>query len=900
MTFRMEAHMKNKSYAIILLFCLFFVNQTMFAQGEQPFNEDLLNSFKYRALGPARQGGRILRIVVPESQSYTFYVVTATGGLWKTDNNGTTFTPIFENEGTMAIGDMAVAPSNPDVLYVGTGTPASGRISLRGNGVYKSVDGGKTWKYVGLKETVHIGRVAIHPKDPDVVYVAALGFHFSFNPERGIYKTTDGGDTWEKVLFISEKVGFVEAVIDPEIPDTVFAVSYDKWRVPWHFEEEGPETAIYKTTDAGKNWKRLTEGLPQGKLGRTGLAIYPKNTAIIYASIENGEMRTPTEKEIAQDKQRDREPTDRKIGRQVYRSDDSGETWTKMSTDTDGLSGGKWYGIIYVDPNDENTLYLPSTPLLRSTDSGKTWGKKGLINIAPSVHVDHHAIWIDPQNSKHVILGNDGGLAVTYDWGKTWDVIDTLPIAQYYAIGVDMEVPYNIYGGTQDCGSMKIPSNSIYGSILRDDWVAVGGGDGMYNVVDPHDSRWLYNDSQFGYITRIDQKTGERTFIQPRREEGKDAYRFNWTAPIHISPHNSHVIYIGAEVLLRSLNQGDDWQEISPDLTTNDPEKLEGNVEHCNITSVSESPIQAGVIWVGTDDGNVQLTKNGGGTWTNTTPQLTAAGVPADYYVSRVFASHHEAGRAYVVKSGFQRDDFRPFVYKTDDFGKTWIPIQGDMDEGILHVIVEDHKNPDLLFVGKEWAPYVTIDGGKHWVRMKSNMPTNEVYDLVIHPRDNDLVVATHGRGIFVTDISPLQEMNPELLKKNVHLFEVKPRVQWKYRSRGGNFGNRHFVVPNDPLGLVINYYLKDKIEEKIRIRITDPYGEELAAITGKTAAGLNSVRWNMRRKLTEKETEEMKARGARRMQAPYVTPGEYVVHLEIGDQKFTQKAEVKPMPTRD
>lgn len=892
--------MKQISRIFAVLFCLVLNSQIVIAQGGEAFNEDLLKIFKYRALGPARQGGRILRIVAPESQPYTFYVVTATGGLWKTDNNGTTFTPIFENESTMAIGDMAVSPSDPDVLYVGTGTPASGRISLRGDGVFKSVDGGKTWKHMGLSETVHIGRLAIHPENPDIVYVAALGFHFSFNPERGIYKTMDGGDTWDKVLFISEKVGFVEAVIDPENPDTVFVASYDKWRVPWHFEEEGPETGIFKTTDGGQNWKKLTQGLPQGKLGRTGIAIYPKNSNMIYASIENGEMRPPTEREIEQAKRRGREPEDRKIGRQVYRSDDSGETWTKMSNDTDGLSGGKWYGVIYVDPNDENTVYLPSTPLLRSTDGGKTWGKKGLVNIAPNVHVDHHAIWIDPQNSNHVILGNDGGLAVSYDWGKTWDVIDTLPIAQYYAVGVDMEVPYNIYGGTQDCSSMKFPSNSIHGSITRDDWESVGGGDGMYNVVDPNDSRWLYNDSQFGYIQRVDQKTGERKFIQPRREEGEDSYRFNWTTPIHISPHNSHVIYLGAEVLLRSLNKGDDWQEISPDLTTNDPEKLKGNVEHCNITTISESSVQAGVIWVGTDDGNVQLTRNGGGTWNDTTPNLTAAGVPADYYVSRVFASHHEAGRAYVIKSGFQRDDFRPFVYKTEDFGESWTSVTGDLDDGILHVIVEDRKNPQLLFVGKEWAPYVTIDGGKHWVRMKNNMPTNEVYDLVIHPRDNDLVVATHGRGIFVTDISPLQEMNPELLQKDVHLFKIKSRIQWRYRSRSGSGGDRHFVAPNEPIGLGIYYYLKEKSEEEIKIRITDPYGEEVAELNGKTAAGINFVRWNMRSRLSEKEREEMKARGARRIQAPLVKPGGYVVYLEIGEQKLSQKALIKPMPDID
>ncbi len=890
----------KKTWMALFLVGLMGFGSALFGQSGELFNEELLKAFEYRELGPAVQGGRILRIVVPPGEPYTFYVVTASGGLWKTINNGTTFTPIFDRQNTIAIGDMAVAPSNPDILYVGTGTPASGRLTLRGDGVYKSTDGGKTWAHIGLENTIHIGRIAVHPRNPDIVYVAALGYHFTDNPDRGLYKSIDGGAAWDKVHDLGEKIGFVEVVLDPADPDTVYTASYDKSREPWHFEESGPETGIYKSTDAGGTWKRLTEGLPTGKLGRTGIAVYPKNTGILYASIENGNTRPPTKDEEAMARRRGQEPRPRRIGQEVYRSDDAGSTWRKTHSDTVVLSGGKWYGVIYVDPNDPDTVYLPSVPMLRSDDGGKTWGKEEPDNIAPTIHVDHHALWIDPENSNHLLLGNDGGLAVSWDRGTTWDFFENLPIAQYYAIGVDMEEPYHIYGGLQDNGSVKIPSNSIFGAITRNDFVSVGGGDGMFNLVDPNDSRWLYNESQMGSIMRTDQKTGARKSIRPRPAEGMPAYRFNWTTPLHISPHNSRIIYMGAQMLLRSLDRGDHWQEISPDLTSNDPEKLKGNIEHCTIITVCESPVEAGVIWVGTDDGKLQLTRNGGGTWEDITPYLTEAGAPENYYVSRVAASHFAAGKAFVVKTGFQYDDFQPFVLKTEDFGRTWTSISGNLPPGNVHVIAEDHVNPNLLFIGKEFDVHVSIDGGTTWVRMKNNMPTNDVWDLLIHPRDNDLVVATHGRGIYVTDITALQEMSESLLQKDIHLFRIEPRIQWEYASRGRIYGDRQFTVPNEPIGLVINYYLKKGTEEKVRIVIADPFGKEMAVLKAETKPGINRVVWDMRRTLTPEEEKHMQEQGRRRMQAPLVAVGEYVVTLEVGGQKFTQRAPVRPMPEID
>jgi len=460
-----------------------------------------------------------------------------------------------------------------------------------------------------------------------------------------------------------------------------------------------------------------------------------------------------------------------------------------------------------------------------------------------------------------------------------------------------MDEPYNIYGGTQDTGSFKIPSNSVYGTITRNDWASVGGGDGMYNQVDPDDSRWLYNDYQMGAIQRLDQKLGVGKSIRPSRREDDPPYRFNWTAPIHISPHNSQIIYLGAEVLLRSLNRGDDWQEISPDLTTNDPKKLEGNIEFCNITTIAESPLIAGVIWVGTDDGKVQLTKNSGGTWIDRTANLTEAGAPEDYYVSRIFASNHDAQTAYIVKTGFQRDDFRPFIYKTTDFGETWISIAGDLPEGIVYVIVEDRNNPDLLFIGKELGVWVTIEGGDKWVPMMSNMPTQDVFDLLVHPRENDLVVGSYGRGIYITDISPLQEITKELLAKDVHFFEIEPKVQWIYKRRSDPAGQRQFAAPNETYGTVINYYLKDEVKGKIQVIIQDLMGEELVTLEGGTQAGLNRVVWDMRRQLTKEEMEQMEdSPRRRRRQGELVAPGEYVVVLQVGDKTLKRIAKVRKM----
>jgi photosystem II stability/assembly factor-like uncharacterized protein len=869
--------------------------------GPRPIGEGLARAFAFRGIGPSRQCGRILHVAAHPARPFTFYISPGTGGLWRTVNNGTTFEPLLPEASNVPVGHFAIAPSDPDIIWAGTGDPASGRIPIRGFGVLKSVDGGRTWLDMGLSATRHIGRIAIHPLNPDIVYVAAVGYHFSAGQDRGLYKTADGGRTWAKVLDLGDRAGVVDIVLRPGAPDVVFATAYDKARVPWNFDDFGPKSGIFKSTDAGKTWRKLAGGLPSGNLGRIGLAVYPKDPDIMYATVDNANEKPGAKGAPAAGTPASRPAPVPRVGGEVYRSEDGGETWKKMNADKEPIGGGKWYGQIYVDPNDDKVVYVPNTPLYRSLDGGKTWGAKAPENLAGSVHVDHHAIWIDPADSRHIILGHDGGLAISYDFGKTWDSFDSLPLAQYYAIGVDMDEPYNIYGGLQDNGSVKIPSNGPGGMITRDDWTAVGGGDGMFNVVDPADSRWLYNASQNGAIQRFDQKLGLATSIRPRPAAGKPPYRFHWTAPIAVSPHNSQIVYIGAQVLLRSLNRGDSWQEISPDLTTNDPVKLAGNIEFCTLSSIAESPLEPGLIWAGTDDGKVQLTRNGGGAWRDVTKDLAAAGAPEEYYVTRVAASAHAPGVAYVSKAGWHRDDYRPFVFRTADFGETWTDITADLPEGTVYVVAEDRRNPQLLFAGTERSVFATIDGGRSWRKFGAGLPANAlVHDLLVHPRDNDLVVATHGRGLFIADISPLQEMKDGFFSEDVFLFQPEPKIQWTPRNTKPSEGDRVFNAPNEPAGVVVHYFLKAAVKDKVVVRIADLYGEEMAAIDGKGEAGLQSVVWPMRRPPAKKDaTGPGAAQPERYGRARLVPPGEYVVTLEAAGRKLVRRVLVRAEPAR-
>ena len=867
--------------------------------GQERFNEELLKNFTFRNLGPFRAGSWVTSFAVPASplkeHLYTFYVGTRNGGLWKTVNAGTTFEPVFDGQPKLSIGAVAVAPSDSKIVWVGTGEAYCARSSNSGDGIYKSIDAGKTWRNTGLRDTHHIARLAVHPKNPEIVYVAAMGRLFSTNAERGVFRTDDGGQTWEKSLYINEKIGAVDLVMVQADPNILYAAMYDKVRLPWHYELGGPESGIYKTVDGGKSWKKLGGGLPSGRIGRIGLDVFQKNPQILYAVVENGNRRPATAQEVEQAKKRGTEPGEFTAGNEVYRTDDGGNTWRKVNAGYEAALNKAPYSFneLKVDQNDPDTVYITGQSLASTTDGGKTWN--GLSwpsnGVFQKAFGDWRAMWVDPQDSDRLIFGSDGGVNISYDRGKTCHHFYNIPLGEFYAIGVDMQDPYNIYGGMQDHDSWKGPSNGWAGEISLSDWVTIGGGDGMYNCIDPTDGRWLYNNREMGSMWRMDQKLGTQTPITPRREPGKEPPRFNWTPPIHLSPHNPAIVYTGAQVLFRSLDRGDHWAEISPDLTTNEKSKQSGAgfISYCTMTTISESPVKPGVIWVGTDDGKVQVTMDGGATWKDRTAKVAASGGPENFWVSRVLASPHDAGTAFVAKTGLRFDDYRACLYQTKDYGETWTATNANLPDKPIHVVIQDRKNANLLFIGTEQGVYVTIDGGGKWLPFKQNMPWVKVTDLVIHPRENDLVVGTYGRGLFVTDITPLQELNADVLGQDVFLFAVEPRVQ-RVTGGIGNYqllGDSHLFTPNEPNAVVINYYLREKAKGKIGLSIRDPYGKVLRELPGKTEAGLNTVLWDMRPQRAQSQVPRFEGGFG----GPMVDPGEYVVTLDVDGKTFVQKA---------
>ncbi len=872
-------------------------------QAPAKFTEELLKGFEARALGPYRAGSWVTSFAVPAGPSrehlYTLYVGTRNGGVWKTTNNGTTFEPIFDGQPKLSIGDVAVAPSDPNVVWVGTGEAYCARSSNSGDGLWKSTDAGKTWTHMGLGDSHHIARILIHPKDADTVYVAAMGHLFSANAERGVFKTTDGGRTWKRILFVNDKIGAVELGLVESAPDTVYAAMYDKVRLPWHYEIGGPESALYKTTDGGLKWTRLGGGLPTGRIGRIGFDIYQKDPDILYAVVENGNRRAATPEEAEQDKRRGLAPAQRTMGNEVYRTDDGGKSWRKVNAGYEAALDKAPYSFnqLRLDQSDAETVYITAQSLASTNDGGKTW--KGLSwpsnGVMPRAFGDWRTMWVDPLDPKRLIFGSDGGVNISYDRGLTSHHAYNIPLGEFYAVGVDMEDPYNIYGGLQDHDSWKGPSNGWAGEVTLTDWVTVGGGDGMYNCVDPTDSRWIYNNREFGAMWRFDQKTGVQKAITPTRPSGQPRLRFNWTPPIALSPHNPAIVYVGAQVVFRSLDRGDHWQEISRDLTTNEDAKQhgEGNITYCTLTTLAESPVEPGVIWTGSDDGKVQVTKDGGATWLDRTSKLAAAGGPANFWVSRVFPSPHAAGTAFVTKTGWRLDDYRASIHKTSDYGETWTSIVGDLPNGKpINVVVQDAKNPDLLFVGTEWGVYVTLDGGKSWLPFRAGMPSVKVTDMVVHPRENDLVVATYGRGLYVVDISPLQGLTAAALGQDVHLFDIEPRTQ-RVTGGIGNYqllGDSHLMTRNEPNAVVINYYLKAKADGQVKVTVADPYGTVLAELTGRGEAGLNSVLWGMR----IQRPGAKPAGGMRFGGGGLVEPGEYVVTLEAAGKKMTKKAVIR------
>lgn len=714
-------------------------------------NESEFRDLQWRCAGPSYQGGRIESIACPDGYTSTIYVGVGSGNLWKSVNNGTTWKPIFDNESTFAIGSVAVAKTDPQIVWVGTGEALMARSSYAGTGVFKSVDGGEAWRNMGLVDTFHIARVLVDPVDPDVVYVAAIGHNYTYNEQRGLFKTVDGGENWEKILYVSEKVGCVEVVMDPSDNRTLYAVMWERDRKAWNNVEHGAGSGVYKSTNAGGSWRKLKGGLPRGKhVGRIGLAIAESNPKVLYALVDNHDLRGDGKGHIAGE---------------VYRSGNKGRTWKKVNEDRLQTRVGYDFCLIRVSPDNEDQIYVLGTYLLRSDDGGKTYTRNQgkIVNIRPHgakvIHFDHHDLRIDPLNPDRIITGTDGGVYMSYDRGETWLRLNNMPIAEVYALSVDMAEPYNIYIGTQDNAAIYGPSTHIYADDVEEPWKHVyldrwGGGDSYFTYVDPTDDNIIYYEHQFGDLKRKNIEDGSIKSIRPRAAKGEAKLRRNWMTPYVISHHNPLTLYYGANKLFKSINRGDDWACISPNLSTQPGPEKQGDVPYGTITMISESPFQAGLIYVGTDDGIVRITRDDGLNWED-----VSGGLP-DKWVSRVRASQHEVGTVYASLTGYRDDDIKAYVYISEDFGQTWRGIAGNLPAEAINVIAEDPRDKDILYVGTDLGVYVTLDKGEKWSSLCSNLPTTAVHDLVVHPREHELVIGTHGRSVFILDVKGIERGN--------------------------------------------------------------------------------------------------------------------------------------------
>ncbi len=904
--------MKNLRTTIVTsgLLCLLSTADLHGQQDSEFLRNNVFAQMKWRSIGPSTFSGRVVDIEAVADNPSTYYVASGSGGLWKTINDGTSFEAVFEKEAVISIGDIAIAPSDSQVLYLGSGEANNQRSSYWGNGVYKSTNAGKSWEHVGLEGTEHIGRILVHPENPDLVYVAALGALYKSNQERGLYRSQDGGSSWELVKFISEDVGFVDLAMDPENPKILYAAAYERRRRAHHFYEYGPGSGIYKTSDGGDNWEKLDKNLPSGQIGRIGLAISPQEPRVVYALIENvnpaaAERRPPARRatEAANNGGKDSAPENdveaqdrvarrRSVGGELYRSEDHGESWTKMNSEPVGGSPHYYYGQVRVDPKSSNVVYVIGMRVARSRDAGKTWDA----SYGSGLHVDNHALWLDPSNPDHALLGNDGGLGETWDGGGSWIYHDDLPLAQFYTVAVDNRQPYTVYGGTQDNGSWGIPSRSVTGDSLRNrDAFRINGGDGFYVQVDPSDPDVIYSESQFGNISRIDLKTGSNTRIRPSAEKGSPALRFNWSSPILISPHNSSTVYFGSQYLHRSVNRGDLWETISPDLSTADPEKIKGNVPHCTITSIAESALQRNLLWVGTDDGKVWTSRNGGGRWTDLSARFPD--LPPALWVSRVEASASDADTAYIAFTGYREDIRQPFLYMTSDAGESFRSIANNLPQEPINVVREHPRNPSVLFVGTEFRVMVSVDSGGNWHELGGNLPTNPVHDLLVHPREDDLVIGTHGRGFYILDIAALADMNPQILSQAFHVFPARdghtpgssfPTI--RYQAAAGWRADRAEQNP------IFRYYLSQDSDEAVDIKVFNAKGEQVFSKRGENEAGLHEVVMARARGGRGGFAALFAGGGGRgRASGPAAAPGQYLLRIQHGERRVEKVFRMHP-----
>ncbi len=897
-------------------------------------DHELLRPFRWRSIGPIGQGGRVDDIAVARDDTHTFYVGFATGGLWKTTNNGVTFKPVFDTYATGSVGAVAIAPSNSDVVWVGTGEANNRQSSSFGAGVYRSTDAGESFTRVGLVETQSIARIVVHPRNPDVAWVAANGHLFGPNPERGVFKTTDGGRSWNKVLYVDEDTGATDLVMDPSNPNTLFAATYQRRRTACCFVGGGPGSGIWRSDDGGENWTRLVgDGLPVGTMGRVALATTPANANVVYAQIEVAPDKERPLSDMAREEwerlaEADSLPTDTESSG-VWRSNDKGRTWEFRSNEN---GRPMYFSQIRVDPGNADIVYVVDQRVYKSTDGGREFQR-----LDGYGHVDQHAFWIDPDDGNHIMIGNDGSVDVSYDQGESWESLRNWAVGQPYHASADMRRPYYVCTGLQDNGTWCGPSSVRSDDILAQDWYRVGSGDGFYSAVDPTDHNMVYVESQRGNISRVNLATGESEGIRPQAPGLRSLnsnivpepavlteIRWNWNTPFILSPHNPRVLYAGGNRVFKSLDQGRTWT-MSPDLTRNvDRDRIkimdqrydlprcraidrgeecilsrnDGVSLYSTMVSMSESRLVPGLLWAGSDDGNIQLSRNGGATWTEVGHNVR--GGTMEYYVSRIEASHFDPATAYASLDGHRSGDLRPYVVVTRDYGQTWESISSNLPEfGNVNTVRQDPRNSSLLYVGTEFGFFISLNEGGSWQRFMNDLPVTRIDDVLVHPRDNDLVLATHGRSVMVMDdITPLQELTQEVLASDAHLFEPREAVRWRNDRRLSRAvtGDKTWRGEAAPAGTAITYYLRNAERDGVELTITDlRSGEVFRNLEGPGAEGLNRVQWDLRGEERQgaRGGRGRGRRGGRDDNRPTAAPGVYRVTLSVDGREYSANVTV-------
>ncbi|MBV6457113.1 MAG: hypothetical protein HONBIEJF_00220 [Fimbriimonadaceae bacterium] len=848
-------------------------------------------------------GGRVSDMAFAPGNPKTFVVGYASGGLWITRNRGTTFTQLFRNEETSSIGAVAVCDAPPSwkgwgketkdekakqgkakIIWVGTGEGNGRNSSSWGNGMYRSTDGGETWDHLGLEHTHDIPRIAVDPRDPDTCYVAALGHLWGHNESRGLYKTTDGGKTWNRILFIDEKTGCCDVIIDPKNPDVVYAAMYMRLRTNWSFDSGGPEGGIYKSTDAGMTWKKLAGGLPK-QTGRIGIDIFPGDTQKLIAVVESTETGANSIRD------------DRQFGGGVFRSEDGGTSWSRHSVRSPRAF---YFAKIKFDPKNDKRVYMLGWTCEVSDDGGNTF-RNGFADL---LHADHHAILIDPNDPDHIIIGTDGGVSQSFDRGKMWDFLNTMPTGQFYNIELDDSDPYRIIGGLQDNGTWLGPSatnknqtkNDSMGiapcGITNHDWQVVVWGDGFHADFDPSDPDLVFGEWQGGNLVRVNLKTAEKRFIAPEAREGQSRFRFNWNSPFVVSAHNPKIIYHAGNYVFRLSKGGDNWERISEDLTTRNPDRMEtvgSNAEtYCTVVSLAESPIKKGILWAGSDDGLIHVTRDDGKSWANVTPAIVDG-----RYVSRLEASAHAEGRCYATVDGHRVHDYTPCVLVTDDFGKSWRRIDAGLpDRRSCHVIREHPDNPNLLVLGTENALWISLDRGESWTKLHGEgLPTVPINDIKVHRGEKDIVLGTHGLSIWVLDGAGwLSELNADVLEKPLHLFTIADCLPKFFLEYSGLWTHKLFRAPNPPMGVRIDYWISAYTGDDLSISVENADGVVVKKLGGSNAPGYNRVTWD----LTPEEWQRLNDKGEDLLFMPFqVAPGTYTVKLTMGKLKAEGKFQV-------